>query len=704
MNKRGKRPKPVQEQPPIKEVPSEDAESEEDQPIARRRRTVIKVVQAPAIPVIKVEKDLENGQESQNVELKTPEVTVNGHENGHQDTDVKSEPEDPDISEVPEVPEAEVKNTEVTLPEVTTTEAQQLADSLVEDEAEDTRSEISADEEALPSTFDLGNLAWARVGNAPYWPCLITNDPSSPKEKFTHVKLHKKILKREYHVHFFGVRVQRAWVQQPHMLKFEGLVAFNDLSMKAPKGLKPAFYPRNANKKSWKEAVDEAVKLEAVSCEERLEAYKVKEDTEKKDRKRPRRASLEDSQPPKSKRPKFEDSAEKLIEAIPTKILEENKRKLKTGFKLFQLAHKSEVLKNHQEDQLEKVLSKMWTESSAAEKTYFQNKATSLTSIKPLVEENESSETSSLASEPPVEVATKKTPKAKSVLPKIKNSMIGQFKKESCCYICEEVSQNPVIKCKGACGQSFHQACLGQEIPEVFKCQDCLTAQYKCQLCHLGGGNLVKCSIINCGRFFHFECLNKNGLWPQHRITGDKQLTCPAHSCHTCASDNPKDPYMKYNSKLVRCIRCPTAYHSNDYCVAAGTVQITLTQIVCPKHYVPPASKKKSALTHINVTWCFICSEAGNLMLCDQCPASFHIECLKLDKPPGDKYFCDNCETGRMPLYGEVIWAKLGVYRWWPARVLHPSEVRNACNFSCILCIFCNMLQNYHRYTISVIS
>ena len=137
MNKRGKRPKPVQEQPPIKEVPSEDAESEEDQPIARRRRTVIKVVQAPAIPVIKVEKDLENGQESQNVELKTPEVTVNGHENGHQDTEVKSEPEDPDISEVPEVPEAEVKNTEVTLPEVTTTEAQQLADSLVEDEAED---------------------------------------------------------------------------------------------------------------------------------------------------------------------------------------------------------------------------------------------------------------------------------------------------------------------------------------------------------------------------------------------------------------------------------------------------------------------------------------------------------------------------------------------------------------------------------------
>ena len=28
-----------------------------------------------------------------------------------------------------------------------------------------------------------------------------------------------------------------------------------------------------------------------------------------------------------------------------------------------------------------------------------------------------------------------------------------------------------------------------------------------------------------------------------------------------------------------------------------------------------------------------------------------------------------------MPLYGEVVWVKLGTYRWWPAQVLHPSEV-----------------------------
>jgi hypothetical protein len=29
---------------------------------------------------------------------------------------------------------------------------------------------------------------------------------------------------------------------------------------------------------------------------------------------------------------------------------------------------------------------------------------------------------------------------------------------------------------------------------------------------------------------------------------------------------------MKYNTRLVRCIRCPTTYHVGDYCIAAGTI------------------------------------------------------------------------------------------------------------------------------------
>ena len=86
------------------------------------------------------------------------------------------------------------------------------------------------------------------------------------------------------------------------------------------------------------------------------------------------------------------------------------------------------------------------------------------------------------------------------------------------------------------------------------------------------------------------------------------------------------------------------------------------------------SSSSKQSM-HVNANWCFLCSHGGTLICCERCPASFHPECLRLSKAPEGQYFCDSCETGRMPLYNEVVWVKLGHYRWWPARVIHPAEV-----------------------------
>ena len=54
---------------------------------------------------------------------------------------------------------------------------------------------------------------------------------------------------------------------------------------------------------------------------------------------------------------------------------------------------------------------------------------------------------------------------------------------------------------------------------------------------------------------------------------------------------------MKYNERLIKCVRCPTAYHGGDFCVAAGTVQITKTDMICPKHYEPPLKGTESTGT-----------------------------------------------------------------------------------------------------------
>lgn len=213
-----------------------------------------------------------------------------------------------------------------------------------------------------------------------------------------------------------------------------------------------------------------------------------------------------------------------------------------------------------------------------------------------------------------------------------------------------------------------------------FRCGDC--AMLRTPLCFVCGQASVpsgedstrtRCSVGHCGKHYHVECLKV--LWPQASYNSRKgvlqHLTCPQHVCHTCVSDNPRGDRGRFaHEKLVRCIRCPTSYHYGNYCVPAGSKILTATQMICPRHYEPP----KKASQHINASWCFICSIGGSLICCDLCPSSFHVDCLKI-KPPTGSFICEDCETGRYPLYNEVLWVKLGNYRWWPALALFPSEV-----------------------------
>ena len=97
---------------------------------------------------------------------------------------------------------------------------------------------------------------------------------------------------------------------------------------------------------------------------------------------------------------------------------------------------------------------------------------------------------------------------------------------------------------------------------------------------------------------------------------------------------------MKYNEKLMHCICCPTAYHCGDFCVAAGTIQISKTDIICQKHYKPPMKSKKSIENvHVNASWCFAYIKGGSFICCEICPYSFHIECLNITSQPEGKFY-----------------------------------------------------------------
>ena len=60
----------------------------------------------------------------------------------------------------------------------------------------------------------------------------------------------------------------------------------------------------------------------------------------------------------------------------------------------------------------------------------------------------------------------------------------------------------------------------------------------------------------------------------------------------------------------------------------------------------PRKSKRDSSKKIENRNHCNICKERGELLCCDNCPRSFHLNCLKLNKNdiPSHIWFCATCK------------------------------------------------------------
>lgn len=61
----------------------------------------------------------------------------------------------------------------------------------------------------------------------------------------------------------------------------------------------------------------------------------------------------------------------------------------------------------------------------------------------------------------------------------------------------------------------------------------------------------------------------------------------------------------------------------------------------------------------------YILSVGGLLISCDLCPISFHPKCLNM-KPSEFEgtTLCEDCQTGRYPLYGEIVWVHVRDLRY----------------------------------------
>lgn len=293
------------------------------------------------------------------------------------------------------------------------------------------------------------------------------------------------------------------------------------------------------------------------------------------------------------------------------------------------------------------------------------------------------------------------------------------MKKENVCSRCE--MPNGLIECQGTCQQSFHLNCVGllAEPKEPFKCDECTSDAHSCFLCKKPSSkenNMItkKCSQASCGRYYHEECVMGNEKFRKEN-SNKQPFTCPLHICTTCYAENISDKSSvgfihASKGRFVKCIRCPVAYHVGEHCLPAGSVILNSNYLVCPAHLNPTRNKQ----SRTNVTWCFVCCKSGDLIGCNTCPAAYHSKCLESPDDPDNSvnengkieppaspstsdqctpmvdqlspvsnhsasttnssntlgsaisvqlksnWTCEDCLIGKRPLYGQIVWAKVG--------------------------------------------
>ncbi|XP_067323033.1 histone-lysine N-methyltransferase NSD2 [Anolis sagrei] len=240
-------------------------------------------------------------------------------------------------------------------------------------------------------------------------------------------------------------------------------------------------------------------------------------------------------------------------------------------------------------------------------------------------------------------------------------------KKEYVCQICEKPGD--LLFCEGRCFGAFHAGCTGLSAKPLghFICTECSSGNHSCFVCKEKKSEVKRCIVSHCGKFYHETCVKKFHL----TVFENRGFRCPLHSCVSCHVTSPSNPKVS-KGKMIRCVRCPIAYHASDACVAAGCSMITSSSIICTNHFT--AMKGKSHHAHVNVSWCFVCSKGGSLLCCESCPAAFHPDCLNIEMPDGS-WYCNDCKAGKKIRFQDIIWVKLGKYRWWPAEVCHPKNV-----------------------------
>jgi hypothetical protein len=259
-------------------------------------------------------------------------------------------------------------------------------------------------------------------------------------------------------------------------------------------------------------------------------------------------------------------------------------------------------------------------------------------------------------------------------------TMFHKVTKKRACMDCLKITSEVTHRCIGngaiKCAGWFHESCAGkfemkneeirhqcgdsdeiiqtQAIKAFLTCKSCFEGRKNCSACNKPisdedeAEETQHCPNQECRLAYHKKCLEK---WPQTKISKanntKRNSLCPQHTCHTCFS---KD--IHNTGPLVKCMKCPAAYHMQLSCFPAGTEIISSTQVICPRHPTDQEKKrnaKEKNAKPLNIDWCNICTESGNLVCCESCPSAFHPQCISYEESD-ENFHCDECQEGRLPM------------------------------------------------------
>ena len=121
----------------------------------------------------------------------------------------------------------------------------------------------------------------------------------------------------------------------------------------------------------------------------------------------------------------------------------------------------------------------------------------------------------------------------------------------------------------------------------------------------------------------------------------------------------------------MKCRLCISYFHPS--CIPAGCEITEDKTIICPRHI------KMEVYRHRPTAYCAQCNEKDdpqNLIMCSNCPRSFHQKCNKslsytLGSPYGER--CDFCVDNCFALIGDKVYAQYGGYGYYPA-IIVPNE------------------------------